>query len=101
MTHSDLVSAVVVVGGKAGECAHLLAAEAGDLGHAHQDGDSRSQPDTIDAGDQVEARGEVAVPADCGDQRGEFDLEKAFEAHDLLVPDTPDTLVAAGLAAGL
>ena len=77
MTHSDLIAAVVVIGSKPGECGGLLAGDAADLGHAHQDGDGGSQADAVDAGDQVEPFGEIAMLADCCDQRLELDLAEA------------------------
>ena len=54
-------TAVVVIGSKPGEGGGLFATDATDLGHAHQDGNSCAQTDTVDAGDQVEPIGEIAV----------------------------------------
>ena len=65
MACSDAIGAVVVEGSKAGERGGMLAGDAADLWHAHQDGDCGSQSDAVDADDQVEPLGEIAVLADC------------------------------------
>src|SRR6516165_1517524 len=58
------IAAVVIIGGEPGECGGLLAGDAADLGHAHQDGDCGAQYDAIDAVDEIEPLGEIVMHPD-------------------------------------
>src|SRR5580704_7484904 len=92
-----LVATILVVGRKAGQRRDLLAADPADLGHAHQNGDGGAQRDAVNAGNQIEALGEVAVSADRGDQVLELLLEKPAQSLDLVIPELP-LRIAGGLA---
>src|SRR5215207_8426211 len=98
---SDAIGAVVVEGSKSGERGSVLAGDAADLGHAHQNSDCGSQSDTVDADDQVEPFGQIAVLADCRCQGLEFAVQKPRGTGDFLLPELPDTWGTAGFAAGL
>jgi hypothetical protein len=78
----------------------LFACHAADLRHADQNGDCGSQTDAINAGDQVKPLGQIVVLPNCADQALEFAVQEALEPADLLLPELPDTLVAARLTAG-
>src|SRR3954462_2336173 len=73
---SDASWAVVAEGSKSGERGSVLAGDAADLGHAHQNSDCGSQSDTVDADDQVEPFGQIAVLADCRCQGLELAVQK-------------------------
>ena len=94
-------AAVIVIGRKARESGGLLAAQAADLGHADHNGDGSPLANAIDAGDQIESRGEVAVLADGGGEGLEFGVEHRLQAGDLGAPEVAQALIAAGLAARL
>ncbi len=64
VTVTVTTAAVIVIGRKPDQGSNLLAAEPADLGNAHQDDNRRLQPDAVDAGNQVEPRGKIAVLAD-------------------------------------
>src|ERR1019366_2090546 len=98
---SDAVATVVVVRSKACERGDLLAGDAADLGHSHQDGDRGWQADAIDAGDQIEPRGEIRMLADRRDQLLTLAPENLVETSDFLDPEAPNTLVTTALAAVL
>jgi hypothetical protein len=71
---ADVLSTLVVIGRKPGQCGGLLPGDLPDLGHAHQDRDRGWQPGAVDAVDQIKPVGEVAMLADRGGQR----LSSAF-----------------------
>lgn len=79
----------------------MFTADAADLGHAHQDGNRRSQPDTVDAGDQVEPLGKIAVLADGCGQVLELAPLKPLETADFIAPDALNPWVPTALTAGL
>jgi hypothetical protein len=94
-------TAVVVIGSKAGDSGSLFTGDAADLRHAHQDGDGRSQANAVHASDQIEPIGEIAILANDGDQLLKLSIQQHLEPVDLLLPELPNTLLAAGLTAGL
>ena len=96
-----MLAAVIVIGHKARESGGVLAAQAANLGHAHQDGDCRALANAIDAGDQIEPRGEVAVLSNGGAEGLEFGREHRLQAGNLGAPEIAQALVAAGLAVRL
>src|SRR5207248_2620904 len=101
MSQTSSLAAVIVIGSKAGDGGGLFAADAADLGHAHQNGDRCARADAVHAGDQIEPVGEIAMLANGGEQLLEFALQLSLEPIDLLLPECADTRVAAGRTAGL
>ena len=96
-----ILVAVIVIGRKASESGGLLAAQAADLGHADHNGDGSPLANAIDAGDQIESCGEVAVLANGGGEGLEFGVVHRLQAGDLGAPEVAQALIAAGLAARL
>src|SRR3954453_2790568 len=97
MSNTDLVTAVVVIGRKAGKSDGLLPGDLPDLGHAYQDCNGSRRPDAVDAVDQIEPLGKVGVLADRRDQSLEFDLFLLLQAGDVLLPNLLDLRIAAAL----
>src|SRR6202023_4004092 len=98
VSNATPVATVGVIGSKPGQCCSLLTTDAADLRHPHQDDSCRAQRDTVDAGDQVELLGEIAVLADRRDQLLELLAEKPAQSLDFLLPELPQTRITAGLA---
>ena len=98
VSNATPVATVVVIGSKPGQCCSLLTTDAADLRHPHQDDSCGAQRDTVDAGDQVEPLGEIAVLADRRDQLLELLAEKPAQSLDFLLPELPQMRITARLA---
>src|SRR5258708_39086261 len=94
---TNLLTAVIIIGGKSGERGSLLPGDLADLGHTHEDGDGSRQPNAVDAVDQIEPLGEVGMLADRRDQSLEFDLLALLQAGDILLPELVNPRIAAAL----
>jgi hypothetical protein len=68
-------TAVIIIGSETHDGGSLFAGDAADLGHAHEDGDRGSQPDTVHTGDQIEPIGKIALRADGDNQLLELSEE--------------------------
>src|SRR5262249_50460040 len=101
MASAVLFAAVVIERRQPRERGHLSARDPAALGHAHQDNDRRRQPDPIDAGDQVEPFGKIAVLTDRCHQRLELTPLKLLETGNILAPVALNPLVPTALEAGL
>src|SRR5713226_10777324 len=90
---ANMAAAVGVIGSNSHEGGGLLAGDASDLGHTHQDGDGGPQTDAVDADDQLEPVSKIAVLTDGRDELLELLALQPLEAGDLLIPEAPGLLI--------
>src|SRR5436189_274087 len=101
VAYPGMHSAIVVERRKPGERRRLLAGQAADLRHAHQDSDRGLEPDTVHAFDQIEPFRQVVMLADGRHQLLELGPQKLGEMGDSLLPELADPRITAAFTAVL
>ncbi len=101
MAQADVAATVRVIGSNSDEGSGLLAGDAPDLGHTHQDGDGGPQTDAVNADDQLKPVSKIAVLTDGRDELLELLALQPLEAGDLLIPEAPGLLITRCRAARL